>query len=105
MARDYIDIGSTPANTECFSVGHLLAPAETRIYRDQLQREFPTAILRVRAFPHDFGTYHEVVAYYDTEDEQSVETAYAVESDASPEWDAIARKELEALKKAYFEAT
>jgi len=98
MARDYITIGSTPANEECFPVGHAFSRAETRIYRDQLRREFPTADLRVKAFPHDFGTYHEVVAYYDNEDEQSIETAYAVEVNANSCWDSIARKELKALK-------
>ncbi len=104
MSREYINIGSTPANEDCFPCGHPLALAETRIYRDQLRREFPTADLRVKAFPHDFGTYHEVVAYYDCEDEQSIETAYAVESDANGEWDDIARKELRDLRKTHRES-
>lgn len=99
--KDYLNIGSTPAEEDCFSAGHPLALAETRIYRDQLRREFPTADLRVKGFHHDFGTYHEVCAYYFDDDEQSIKTAYAVESDASPEWDDIARKELEALRKAH----
>ena len=103
--KDYLTIGSTPANEDCFPAGHPLARAETRIYRDQLAREFPTADLRVKGFPHDFGTYHEVVVVYNTDDEQSIETAYAVESDANGEWDPIAVKELKALKKAHLEAS
>ena len=99
--KDFINIGSTPAEEDCFPAGHPLALAETRIYRDQLRREFPTADLRVKGFPHDFGTYYEVVACYFDDDEQSIETAYAVEFDAAFEWDDIARKELKALKKAH----
>jgi len=99
--KDYLNIGSTPAEEDCFPVGHPLARIETQVYYRQLQREFPTADLRVKAFPHDFGTYYEVVAYYFDDDEQSTETAYAVESDASREWDSMARKELRALKQQY----
>ncbi len=98
--KDHITIGSTPSNEGCFGVGHPLSRAETAIYRDQLRREFPTADLRIKGFPHDFGVYYEVCAFYDDDDddEDSINLAYAVEADAAPEWDDIARKELKALK-------
>jgi hypothetical protein len=99
--KEYLEIGPTPSAEPCFGVGHPLERAEARIYRDQLQREFPTADLRVKGFPHEFGTYHEVCAYYFDDDEQSVETAFAVESDANEHWDSIARKELRILKQQY----
>jgi len=98
--RDYITIGPTPSEESCFPIGHPLALAETHIYCSQLRHEFPGAVLRVKAFHHDFGVYHEVCAYYDDVDEQSINMAYKVESDAPPKWDKAARKELEALKVA-----
>lgn len=99
--KEYLTIGSTPAEEECFPVGHDLALAETRIYKNQLLREFPEADVRVKSFPHDFGTYHEVCVFYFDDDEDSMAMAWAVEADAAPKWDAIAKKELRALKANY----
>jgi len=103
--RDYLTIGCTPAEEDCFPAGHPLALAETRIYLEQLRREFPEADLTIKGFPHDFGTYYEVVARYRNDDEQSINTAYAVEADAPAEWDSIARKELKTLKMKHVTET
>lgn len=96
--RDYINIGSTPPEEDCFPVGHRLARAETAIYCRQLQREFPEGDFRVKAFPHDFGTYHEVVAWYGDETDPATAAAFEAEAGASGCWDAQARAELAALK-------
>lgn len=69
--RDYIEIGCTPTEEDCFPVGHPLAKKECYIYKAQLERAYPGVEFQVRANRHDFGTYHEVAAYYSTEDESS----------------------------------
>jgi len=96
--KDYIAIGCTPVFESCYQAGHPLAIAETRIFRDQLRRQFPGADLRVKGFPHDFGTYYEVCAYYDDSDEAAVDMAFTIEAGMPENWDDIARKELEVLK-------
>lgn len=64
---DYINIGSTPPEEDCLGVNHPLARQETEVYRNQLQREFPEARLTVKGFPHEFGRYYEVVAWFGEE--------------------------------------
>lgn len=93
---NYINIGSTPPDEDCFPAGHPKAYAETLAYKRQLKREFPKGNFRVMAFPHDFGQYHEVVALCGTDEE--TEAAYAAEGDSSPLWDAEARKELKLIR-------
>ena len=90
---DFITIGSTPPEEDCLGVGHPLSRAETCIYRRQLRREFPLVNFLVKGFPHDFGTYYEVVATY--HDEESAALAFQAEESA-PRWDAEAVKELRA---------
>lgn len=98
---DYINIGSTPAEESCLPAGHPNARRECEIYRRQLEREFPDGNFRVKGFPHDFGTYYEVVAGLGTELEQKA--ALEAEGEASPTWDEEARKELWALRGVRYE--
>jgi len=94
---DYINIGSTPADEDCLPAGHNFARRETQVYLRQLQREFPSGRFSVKAFPHDFGTYHEVVAWYGEElDTPTNEAAFEAEC-GSGEWDEEAKIELIAL--------
>lgn len=93
---NFINIGSTPPEEDCYPVGHRLARGETQIYARQLRREFPAGRFVVKSFPHDFGTYHEVVAMEGTEEE--TEAAYAAEGDCAAHWDAEACEELELLR-------
>lgn len=93
---DYINIGSTPPEEDCLGVGHALARAETDIYRRQLAREFPAGEFRVRAFPHDFGTYYEVVALYGEEFSTATNEAAFEAECGRGEWDEEALAELEA---------
>ena len=91
---DYINIGSTPPDEDCLPIGHHLCRAETAIYRRQLQREFPAGEFRIQWFPHDFGTYCEVVAMYGEElDTATNEAAFEAECGRG-EWDEEARIEL-----------
>lgn len=92
----WINIGSTPADETCLPNDHPLARKEVEIYRRQLQREFPAGRFTVKSFPHDFGTYWEVVAWVGEElDLATNEAAFEAEC-GSGEWDAEAREELAA---------
>jgi len=94
---DYINIGSTPPDEDCLPAGHHMARRETLIYLRQIQREFPAGRFSVKAFPHDFGTYHEVVAWYGEElDTATNEAAFEAEC-GKGEWDEEAKIELIAL--------
>lgn len=100
--RDYLTIGSAPADEECAQVGEPdygnKARRECRAYIAQLRREFGRepegANLVTRFFPHDSGTYLEVVCYYEDDVPESVEYAYRLERDALPNWDTQAAAEL-----------
>ena len=95
MARDYIDIGPTPAEEDCAQVGspdyERRARPECIRFIDQIRRtlgeEPAKAALRVKSNPHDFGAYLSVVCYYDDDDEASTEYAYRCEEQAPSRWD------------------
>jgi hypothetical protein len=100
--RDYLTIGSAPAEEECAKVGESdygnRARKECRAYIRQLRREFGNepegASLVTRFFPHDFGTYLEVVCYYEDDVPESVEYAYRLERESPANWDTQAVTEL-----------
>lgn len=88
--RDYINIGCPPYDEDCVQVGtedyEGRACAECArfiaLIRAELGPEPEGASLSVKSFTYDFGTYHEVVCWYDTEYEQSLAYAYRCERDA-----------------------
>ena len=92
--RNYFVIGSTPSEEDCVQVGqpdyHRKAIAEDvrfiQLIRDTLGPEPEGAELRIKAFDHDFGVYHEVVCWFDTDIPASVEYAQHCESDAPATW-------------------
>ena len=84
-----LNIGSTPNEEECAQVGsadyYERAIKECRAYREQIRKHYPepeNGYLKVKGFPHDFGSYYEVVAYYDPEDTQASRWAFDIEGDA-----------------------
>lgn len=93
----YLDLDGTPANEECYGVGHPKSRDETRIYRDQLRREFPTGSFTIKSNPHDFGVYYSVAA--NMHDDETTEAAWHAESGASVVWDSIAIEQIKALKE------
>lgn len=105
MSRDYINIGSTPCEEKCIGVGEAGARTETQIYARQLKREYPDGTFTMKAFPHDFGTYHEVVAWFGGNDNEAErQAAFDAEGDAAPKWDLRSRCELWlAFGQAYFD--
>jgi hypothetical protein len=83
-----LNIGSTPNEEECAQVGsadyYERAIKECLAYRKQITKHYPepeNGYLKVKGFPHDFGTYYEVVAYYDPEDTQASRWAFDIEGD------------------------
>lgn len=103
MSKDYLSLGPTPAAESCAQVGaedyHKQSKAEIAAYIGQLNRVFgdkmpPGCRFSGKAFPHDFGTYHEVVVWFDPDSEDESNFAYSCENNMPQEWDAEARKEL-----------
>lgn len=113
---DYLTLGSTPCAEPCAQVGrdnyHDQSRIESRVYLQQLQRvvaeitgismdsdefitKYKTFTLRVKSFPHDFGSYKEVCAEVD--DKASTKLACELESSLPENWDAEALKELAEL--------
>lgn len=96
MARDYIDIGSSPAEEDCASVGEEDYTRKARtecarfieLIRKTLGPEPEGAHLAVKSNPHDFGSYLEVVCYFQDDDEEARKYAFRCESDAPATWDA-----------------
>jgi len=97
---DFINIGSTPTEEDCFGVGNPLAQQECKLFMAQLEREFPAGFFAVKGFPHDFGYYYEVVAYLSENeaDEDQNQAAYDAEDHANPLWDEISAPLVAALR-------
>jgi hypothetical protein len=93
--RDFINIGSTPYDEPCAQVGtpdyREKALAECKKFIQLLRKKFgpepESAELRVKAFPHDFGTYYEVVCFYDTDSQESVDYALRCEGETPATWE------------------
>lgn len=113
---DYLTLGSTPCAEPCAQVGkenyHDRSRIESRVYLHQLERvvaktagismdsdefitKYETFTLRVKSFPHDFGSYKEVCIEFN--DEASAKLACELEDSLPENWDAEALKELAEL--------
>lgn len=104
MATDWMYLSPTPIEENCAQVGednfHQKATREMTAFIGQLYRQFPDAkekgvYFRIKWENHDFGTYGEVVAAYDDDDEIAYEYALGVELNLPEYWDEEAKKELE----------
>ncbi|MDR2111611.1 MAG: hypothetical protein LBQ62_00665 [Candidatus Accumulibacter sp.] len=102
MSIQFIHIGAAPCEEECAQVNHAdyaeCSQRECFVFKRMLERLYPPpnprAWLKVKSFPHDFGSYREVCVCYDDKDEAASEYAFRLERETPPEWDAIARYEL-----------
>lgn len=107
---DYIEIGSVPYDESCAQVGTSnymeLSRIECRLFAKQIHEQFGEAlertgcILKAKSFPHDFGSYMEVVVYY-PDNEEAANVAFGIESDCWQNWTEESKKELEQLTKEY----
>ena len=90
MSRDTLSIGSTPYGEDCAQVGATeydyatRARAECKAFMQQIVKHYPepdNGYLKIKANPHDFGTYYEVNAVYDMDDNEAYVWALSVERD------------------------
>lgn len=100
--KDELYLGPVPVEEDCSQVGSIgylqRSRVECRAYINQLIREFGEppegSSLKIKACPHDFGTYHEVVVTFDDDIRESVEWAFNVEDKLPMTWDTEAKVEL-----------
>ena len=105
--REYLELGPVPGGEACQQVGVAsydphLARLECLAYLQQLLRLFPPVHgtgFAVKAFPHDFGSYHEVCVLYDGDNEAQVEYAFRVEGNLPEQWDEKAKELLNGFSK------
>ena len=92
--KSYIELGPTPTDEECVQVGSEEYESEWKKegkrYIELLQKLFPQyeefgTSFSIKSFPHDFGTYHEVVIWYE-EDTPGEEFVYFVENHLPRTW-------------------
>ena len=92
--REFISIGSVPVDEPCAHVGQQdyreKAKEECRRYKELLLRKFGDppfgACFKIKSFPHDFGTYYEVVVEFDDRFPESEAFAYDVDGDLPATW-------------------
>jgi hypothetical protein len=92
---DYMTLGPTPSEESCAQVGtddyEEKSRKECKRYRDLILRVCgeppPGASLAIRSFPHDFGSYREVVVNYDPMDEDAASYALHCEGNSPTSWD------------------
>ena len=94
--RDYIEIGSSPVEEPCVQVNkegnyHKAMREECLRFIELLRRTFGPepegARLSVKSNPHDFGTYYEVVCYFEDNDEEARKYAFRCEAETPARWD------------------
>jgi len=86
--RETLNIGSTPHGEPCACVGEDNYSARARVecnaFREQIRKHYPEpdgGYLAVKGFAHDFGTYYEVCAVFDDNDDDAMQWAFAIEGD------------------------
>jgi len=92
--RDYVSLGSAPYGEECAQVGEenyaQRAIKECKRFIQLIRSVFGPepdgAKLSVKAFNHDFGTYYEVVCYFDEESPKAIEYAFKCEEHVPERW-------------------
>ena len=96
--REYLEIGSAPHDEDCAQVGTedyaKRAKRECSLFAQQILKHYGEpeyGYLTVKGHAHDFGTYYEVRACYDDEDEESTKWVFDIEGDVKgvlATWDA-----------------
>jgi len=104
--KDFISISPSPTSEECAQVGTPNYPEQSRkectAFLHQLERAFPNppdgCYLSIKSFDHDFGTYREVVCYFDDENDESRQYAFNMENNTPENWDSAAVEEMTGIK-------
>ena len=90
---DFLELGPSPSDESCVQVSkgeyEDQMKDECHRYRQMLQKRFPFAehMFRVRAFPHDYGRYYEVVILFWSSSEEENKIAWFVEDNLPATWD------------------
>ena len=93
--KDYLSIGPTPASESCQQLGSPnydegMAIEECHKFIKRIREvcgpEKGLSRLVVKRNDHDFGTYYDVNVRFDDEDEEGMDYAYFVESNAPETW-------------------
>lgn len=100
--KNELYLSSSPINEDCAQLGssnyHYRIYLECNEYIKQLKRMFGEPPIgsrfKIKHCPHDFGTYYEVVIYFDESNEEESEYAYNVESNIPEYWDDIAKENI-----------
>ena len=99
---DLLNIGPVPWAEECAQVGtedyQQRSRLECEAFRNQIRRvaglEPAGAVLVIKSFPHDFGSYLEVCCKYNDQSEVAQDYAFNCEGNRALErWDEQARRE------------
>lgn len=95
---DYIEITCSPFGEDCVQIGdndyRRKATVELAAFKAQLERIWPDGDFQIKWFPHDFGSYGEVVAWMHGEDAVQTSIAYEAEANTPEFWDEEAKKYL-----------
>lgn len=95
MGKDFMYLGTAPYEEECVQVesGKDYLPAMREecnrfinLLRDTFGKEPEGARLAIRSEMHDFGSYLEVVCWFDEDIPESVEYAYNIEGNTPARW-------------------
>lgn len=100
--KQFLPIGCTPFDEDCTQVNPNVdykpkMQKECDVYKRQLSREFKLIgdmKFAVKWETSDFGSYAEVVVYYNDKSEEESHLAYTIEKYSSSHWDEEAKKEL-----------
>ncbi len=91
--KTYISIGSTPGDEPCQQVPYTdrgLARKECQAFIEAIQRKVGQppegASLGIKSFTHDFGSYMEVVCFFDDTNAEALDYAIRCERDAPQHW-------------------
>jgi hypothetical protein len=94
--RSYLELGSAPCYEECVQVSNkndyiFAMKEECKRYKTQLEKRFQDipdgCQFGIKSFYHDFGTYYEVVIYFDNDIDNQVNFAFDVENNLPEKWD------------------
>ena len=101
MLRDYIYLGSAPADEPCVQVitGEDYLPAmrlELKRFKELMQQIHPVpdelehaAGYAIQREEHDFGPYLDLTAWFDSSNQAAIDWAYAAEEAIPTRWPSI----------------
>jgi hypothetical protein len=96
MAQDYIALGPVPCDEDCEQVGtknydSQKAFDECSRFKQLILKKFGNppegAKVRIKHFPHDFGTYMEVCVVFDEDNQEAIDYAFKVEENLPMNWE------------------